>query len=517
MAAFADQVVVAIQNARLIDELGRSREEISRRADAERSAPRDRREHLRPPRRRRDPPADRRRGAAPARIGLGPDRHARRRRHAPLGVRLGRGRSSGPARPGSSTDVPGRRGDRRADGRSSGRDVPDRRLPRRRRASRTSPVGRARRGDRLPSRSWRRRCGASTARSARSRSAATRPTHYDDDQAQLLQALADQAAIAIQNARLIDELNRSGSSSARRADEERAVREIAARITRDEGRPGRPPADRRRGRPPARRRRGPDRPDRRRTPGCCAGPTTRRRRRRTARGSGPTTPTRRSTRGSPASRSLEARVAWTGDYLNDPASSTPRSRTRFVQETGIRLGDVGAAPRRRRAVRGDHDLHHPDRRLGRDDDADSSRRSRPRPRSRSRTPASSRSSTASSTELARRADAEQSLREIAAQITAIREPGLAPPAGRRRGQAARRGATARSSTSSTRAGTSLRWAFDAGVGPAVQRRTRSPSMTIPVGMGATGLAVAENRVITAGDRPEDDVPGLRDQRPLLRR
>src|SRR6476469_2594927 len=37
MAAFADQVVVAIQNARLIDELGRSREEISRRADAERS------------------------------------------------------------------------------------------------------------------------------------------------------------------------------------------------------------------------------------------------------------------------------------------------------------------------------------------------------------------------------------------------------------------------------------------------------------------------------------------------
>src|SRR5439155_5305704 len=37
MAAFADQVVVAIQNARLIDELGRSREEISHRADAERS------------------------------------------------------------------------------------------------------------------------------------------------------------------------------------------------------------------------------------------------------------------------------------------------------------------------------------------------------------------------------------------------------------------------------------------------------------------------------------------------
>ncbi|TMQ69038.1 MAG: GAF domain-containing protein [Candidatus Eisenbacteria bacterium] len=37
MAAFADQVVVAIQNARLIDQLGRSQVEISRRADAERA------------------------------------------------------------------------------------------------------------------------------------------------------------------------------------------------------------------------------------------------------------------------------------------------------------------------------------------------------------------------------------------------------------------------------------------------------------------------------------------------
>ena len=54
---------------------------------------------------------------------------------------------------------------------------------------------------------------------------------YDDAQAGLLQALADQAAIAIQNARLIAELNRSRGELARRADAQQSLREIGARIT----------------------------------------------------------------------------------------------------------------------------------------------------------------------------------------------------------------------------------------------------------------------------------------------
>ena len=58
---------------------------------------------------------------------------------------------------------------------------------------------------------------------------------YDDTQADLLQALADQAAITIQNARLIAELNRSRTELRRRAEEEQSLREIAARISATKG------------------------------------------------------------------------------------------------------------------------------------------------------------------------------------------------------------------------------------------------------------------------------------------
>ena len=44
-------------------------------------------------------------------------------------------------------------------------------------------------------------------------------------------ALADQAAVAIANARLIEELERSRAEIARRADSERTLREIAARVS----------------------------------------------------------------------------------------------------------------------------------------------------------------------------------------------------------------------------------------------------------------------------------------------
>ena len=53
---------------------------------------------------------------------------------------------------------------------------------------------------------------------------------FDDIDAAVIGGLADQAAIAITNARLIEELERSQASVARRADTERALRDITARI-----------------------------------------------------------------------------------------------------------------------------------------------------------------------------------------------------------------------------------------------------------------------------------------------
>ncbi len=54
---------------------------------------------------------------------------------------------------------------------------------------------------------------------------------WDDTHAPLLEAIAAQAAIAITRTRLIDELDRSRTAQARRAEAEQALREIAARIT----------------------------------------------------------------------------------------------------------------------------------------------------------------------------------------------------------------------------------------------------------------------------------------------
>ena len=54
---------------------------------------------------------------------------------------------------------------------------------------------------------------------------------FSDDEAALLGALADLATIAIHNAELIRELGRSREETARRAETERTLREIAARVT----------------------------------------------------------------------------------------------------------------------------------------------------------------------------------------------------------------------------------------------------------------------------------------------
>ncbi len=57
------------------------------------------------------------------------------------------------------------------------------------------------------------------------------PAAFDDDDSGLVGALAGQAAIAITNARLIDQLARSRGELARTAESERTLREIAGRVS----------------------------------------------------------------------------------------------------------------------------------------------------------------------------------------------------------------------------------------------------------------------------------------------
>ena len=58
----------------------------------------------------------------------------------------------------------------------------------------------------------------------------TRPHAFGEADAELIGALATQAAIAITNARLIDELDRSRSQLAERVETERTLRAITERI-----------------------------------------------------------------------------------------------------------------------------------------------------------------------------------------------------------------------------------------------------------------------------------------------
>ena len=96
----------------------------------------------------------------------------------------------------------------------------------------------------------------------------TRVDAFGPDDAALLETIAGQSAVALGRARLIEELGRSREALARRAEEERTLREIGARLGDHRQRPGRPAAaDRPRGGPAARRRAGPARPPR---PACRA-------------------------------------------------------------------------------------------------------------------------------------------------------------------------------------------------------------------------------------------------------
>jgi PAS domain S-box-containing protein len=106
--------------------------------------------------------------------------------------------------------------------------------------------------------------------------------------------------------------------------------------------------------------------------------------------------------------------------------------------------------------------------------------------------------------LARRAGAEQALREIAARITTMRDPAailqeVVELASRLVGGD---GAILDLLEPSTGR---LRWAYDDGVGRLFSAAERA-NLWITVGDGATGTALAEDRVVVAGDELEDLFP-----------
>ena len=110
----------------------------------------------------------------------------------------------------------------------------------------------------------------------------------------------------------------------------------------------------------------------------------------------------------------------------------------------------------------------------------------------------------SRTRLARRAEAEQALREIAARITALRDPAdilqeVVEVASRLVGG---QGAILDLLEPGT---DKLRWAFDDGLARLFTAEERA-QLWISVGQGATGIAVAEDRVVIAGDELDSLFP-----------
>ena len=118
-------------------------------------------------------------------------------------------------------------------------DLHQPRLPDRRATSSTATDPTRTPGTRASAASSPRRCSATRARSGRSRCGRPRRTRSTPDDAVLLETIAGQSAVALGRARLIEELGRSREALARRAEEERALREIASRL----GAMGDDPAD----------------------------------------------------------------------------------------------------------------------------------------------------------------------------------------------------------------------------------------------------------------------------------
>ena len=497
--AFADQAVVAIQNARLIDELGRSREEIGRRADAERSL----RQIAANISAIRDPDAVLQQTVDEARRLLNSDA-ARidllegdaltwayasgelsirtRAEGRDLRFQLGEGISGRAVERGESF----RTDDYLVDERFRHVPLSDELVVR---TGYRSVLAAPMRGEH----------GSLGAISVSS----VRPSAYDDAQAELLQALADQAAITIQNARLITELNRSRTELRRRAEEEQSLREIAARISATKG----------------------AKDVLQRTVDEAARLLAAEEARidlidaesgllRWAYHSATTTPTGKwdwpdapdetLDQGVSGRAVMERRVAFTGDYLSDDSFIHSSGPDGFVEEIGIR--SVMSAPLLGEGGRpfGALTIYSKWAHAWGADDARIIEAIAIQAAIAITNQRLIEELDRSSSELARRAEAEQSLREIAARITAIREPG---PLLQQVVDAARRlvGADGSILDLLDPGGHQIRWAYDSGVRAGFTDEEIA-NLTIPIGIGATGQAVAEGRVVVARDAPAGQFP-----------
>jgi PAS domain S-box-containing protein len=331
--------------------------------------------------------------------------------------------------------------------------------------------------------------------------ASTRPDAYDVEDAALMAAFADQVVVAIQNAHLIDELGRSREEISRRADAERAVREIAANISalRDADAILQQTVDE------ARRLLDSDssridmlEPDGRTLTWAYASGEDAMRTRETG------LDDRFAVGDGIAGRTVATAEAFrTADYLLDDRFAHTAVSDELVRLTGFRsvlsaplrgetgpLGAISVSSHRPDA----YDDNQAELLQGLADQAAIAIQNARLIEELDR----------SGMELARRAEAEQSLREIAAEITAIREPGSLL---QQVVDAARRLVDADGAILDLidPTGNAVRWAFDSGVGDAFTAEEIA-ELTIPIGLGATGVAVAENRVVTASDDLTEQFP-----------
>ncbi|HEY4633899.1 MAG TPA: GAF domain-containing protein, partial [Candidatus Limnocylindrales bacterium] len=320
-----------------------------------------------------------------------------------------------------------------------------------------------------------------------------RPDAFDETDAAVVAGLADQAAVAIANVRLIGEIERSREELARRADAERTLREIAARVSAildpaevlqrivDEaarllGSDGSridiydPEIDALRW-------------------SYAAGPTM------------AVIPEWAKTGGLKANQAVagtafaQQRPLRTDDYLEDDRFEKDDGATSFVRETGIR--SVIAVP-----LAGESGplgtLSVVSRQAGAYDDADTE----------TLTALATQASiaitnanlmtqlAASRQDIERRADAERTLRQIGARITALHEPGEVLQLVVNEAERLLRADGAVIDQYDPDSET-LQWAYDSGISEAQREGVKLSNLHI--GEGVSGKAVAEGRVIIVGD------------------